>query len=312
MSVEIIYYLDVTSSWCYWAEPAWAELRERYAGKPVEFSWRIALLDETALPTSKAQLEWFYRRSGMIVRSPFPLNSGWYEGRQKEYLLPNAVAEAAKDFGVTDDRVRLAIASAALRDGQRILSAKICAAVAAKAASLDAKKLLARAQSAEVEKRVRAATAEFHALQVTQRPTFVLTNNIGDRAVFLRPGQSRARGRGDLTLCWRTPPHTPVTRRITEIRRRTNDCQPPLRTFSFFSSSSAWRDLRALTSCFSNCATASKSPLAAAAARSSLRKISRSAILAEYRESNSASCFFCSAVNLTTGADLLKRSIASS
>ena len=184
MNVKIIYYLDVTSSWCYWAEPAWAELKLRYAAKPVEFSWRIALLDEAALPATKAQEEWFYRRSGSVVRSPFMLNAGWFEAGQKEYLLPNAVAEAGKDFGASDDRVRLAIATAALRDGQKVLQAKISAGVAAKAAGLDSKKLLARAQSAEIEKRVRAATAEFHALQVTQRPAFVLTSNIGDRAVF--------------------------------------------------------------------------------------------------------------------------------
>jgi predicted DsbA family dithiol-disulfide isomerase len=184
MNVTVIYYLDVTSSWCSWAEPAWAELKQRYAPKPVEFSWRIALLDEPAIPVSKAQLEWFYRRSGFIVRSPFMLNAGWFEAGAKEFLAPNAVAEAARDFGVNDDRVRLAIAAAALRDGQKVLSAKVSATVAAKASGLDAKKLLAGAQSPAVEKRVRAATAEFHALQVTQRPTFVLTNNIGDRAVF--------------------------------------------------------------------------------------------------------------------------------
>jgi predicted DsbA family dithiol-disulfide isomerase len=184
MNVTVVYYLDVTSSWCYWAEPAWAELRERYAAKPVDFSWRIALLDDGALPTSKAQLEWFYRRSGIITRSPFELNSGWYESGQKEYWLPNAVAEAAKDFGVTDDRVRLAIANAALREGQKVLTAKVTAALAAKAAGLNSKKLLAKAETPEIEKRVRASTAEFHALQVTQRPTFVLTSNIEDRAVF--------------------------------------------------------------------------------------------------------------------------------
>jgi predicted DsbA family dithiol-disulfide isomerase len=184
MNVKIIYYLEVTSSWCYWAEPAWAELKERYTAKPVEFSWRIALLDAGALPATKAQSEWFYRRSGSVMRSPFMLNAGWFEPGQKEYLLPNAMAEAAKDFGVSDDRVRLAIATAALRDGQKVLQAKISAAVAAKAAGVSAKKLLARAQSAEIEKRVRAATAEFHALQVTQRPAFVLTSNIGDRAIF--------------------------------------------------------------------------------------------------------------------------------
>jgi predicted DsbA family dithiol-disulfide isomerase len=184
MNVNIIYYLDVTSSWCYWAEPAWAELKQRYAAKPVEFGWRIALLDQSGLPASRAQIEWFYRRSGTIMRSPFMLNPGWFESGHKEYLAPNAVAEAAKDFGVTDDRVRLAIATAALRGGQKVLQAAIAASVAAKAAGLDANKLLAGAQSAETEKRIRAATAEFHALQVTQRPTFVLRNNIGDRAVF--------------------------------------------------------------------------------------------------------------------------------
>jgi len=31
---------------------------------------------------------------------------------------------------------------------------------------------------------VRSATAEFHALQVTQRPTFVLESNLGDRDLF--------------------------------------------------------------------------------------------------------------------------------
>lgn len=35
-----------------------------------------------------------------------------------------------------------------------------------------------------MEKRVRSTTAEFHALQVSQRPTCVLESDIGDRAVF--------------------------------------------------------------------------------------------------------------------------------
>jgi predicted DsbA family dithiol-disulfide isomerase len=184
MNVQVIYYVEVTSSWCYWAEPSWAELKQRYAKQPVEFSWKIALLDESGLPKSKGQLEWFYRRSGTIVRSPFMLNSGWYDPKLKEYLAPNCVAEAAKDFRVTDDRARLAIAEAALRDGQKVGEWEIAAAAAAEATALDAKALLAKAQSSEIEDRVRAATTEFHALQVTQRPTFALKSNIGDRAVF--------------------------------------------------------------------------------------------------------------------------------
>ena len=34
------------------------------------------------------------------------------------------------------------------------------------------------------ESALRAATSEFHALQVTQRPAFVIDTEIGDRAVF--------------------------------------------------------------------------------------------------------------------------------
>jgi predicted DsbA family dithiol-disulfide isomerase len=141
-------------------------------------------MDQAGLPVSRQQLEWFYRRSGLMVRSPFMLNSGWFEADLKEYSAPNFIAEAAKDFGVTDDRVRLAIGEAALRAGKKVGRWEVSAAIAAKAAGLNAKKLLARAKSPAIEKRIRATTDDFHALQVTQRPTFVLESNIGDRAVF--------------------------------------------------------------------------------------------------------------------------------
>ena len=183
MNVKVTYYLEVISSWCFWAEPAWAELKQRYAGQ-VEFDWKLALMDASGLPVSRNQCEWFYRRSGTIMRSPFMLNSGWFEPKLKEYLAPNLVAEAAKDFGVTDDSARLAIAHAALRDGQKVGRWEISAAVAASAAGLDAAPLLKKARSPKIEARARATTAEFHALKVTQRPAFLLESNIGDRAVF--------------------------------------------------------------------------------------------------------------------------------
>ena len=181
--MKVTYYLEVISSWCYWAEPAWAELKQRYADK-VEFGWKLALMDASGLPLSRNQCDWFYRRSGTIMRSPFMLNSGWFDPGLKEYLAPNLVAEAAKEFGVTDDRVRLAIAHAALREGRKVGNWAESAAVAAAATGLDAAALLEKAKSPEVAARARATTAEFHALQVNQRPTFLLENRIGDRAVF--------------------------------------------------------------------------------------------------------------------------------
>lgn len=183
MRLTITNYLDVISSWCFWAIPAWQELRERY-GERVDFQWKIALMDETGMPKSRAQMEWFYRRSGMLMRSPFMLQTGWFEDGRNEYLEPNCIAEAARSLGVMDDRVWIALANAELREGKRIGEWEVAAEVGAAAGNLDRDQLLARAQSAEIEEQLRKTTAEFHALQVTQRPTFVIDSPIGDRAVF--------------------------------------------------------------------------------------------------------------------------------
>ena len=181
--VQVTYYLEVISSWCHWAEPTWTELKRKYSGQ-VEFQWKIALMPAEAYPVSRNQCDWFYRRSGSVVRSPYMLNSGWLEPQIKQYLVPNYLAQAAKDMGVTDDRVRLAIAQAGMREGKQVGRWEVALEVAAKAGGLDAAKLLARAQAPETEKAAQATTSEFQALQVTQRPTFLIQNSIGDRAVF--------------------------------------------------------------------------------------------------------------------------------
>jgi predicted DsbA family dithiol-disulfide isomerase len=183
MRIKMTLYLDVISSWCFWALPAWSELQKRYAGR-VGFDWKIALMDPSGLPETREQSEWFYRRSGTLMRSPFMLKADWFQPGLTEYLAPNLVTEAARDFGITDDRVWTAIAHAALREGQEVAKWDIAAAVGARAGNLDETKLLERARSSEVEARARASTAEFHALRVTQRPTFVMESEIGDRAIF--------------------------------------------------------------------------------------------------------------------------------
>jgi predicted DsbA family dithiol-disulfide isomerase len=183
MPITVTDYLEVVSSWCFWSEPTWAELKRRY-GSRVQFQWKIALMDPSGLPTSREQEQWFYRRSGMMMRSPFMLNTEWYDPSLAEWLAPNCIAEAAKDFGITDDRVRLALAHAALREGKEIGDWNVAADTGAEAGRIDTGKLLALAKSAEIEQRVRTSTAEFHALQVTQRPAFVIDTDIGDRAVF--------------------------------------------------------------------------------------------------------------------------------
>ena len=182
--ISITNYLDVMSSWCFWSQPTWAELKRRYADR-VEFDWKIALMDPAGLPKSRKQEEWYYRRSGLMNRSPFMLRTDSYEPVLPEYLPANLVAEAARDLGVKDDTVRLAISNAILREGSKaIRDVEVAAEVGARASGLDKAKLGERARSPEIEKRIRQSTAEWQALKASQRPTFLIDTEIGDRAIF--------------------------------------------------------------------------------------------------------------------------------
>lgn len=183
--MQVTYYLEVLSSWCAWAEPMWAELKQRYAGR-AEFEWKIALMRPEDFPVSRAQCDWFYRRSGgTVMRSPFMLNSGWFEPeRRGHYEAPNLVAEAARDLGIRGDEVRLALSHAGVREGRRIGDIAEAVAVGAKAGRLDPRELRARAESAAIRDRVEGSTREFLAHQINQRPAFVVIDAIGDKAVF--------------------------------------------------------------------------------------------------------------------------------
>lgn len=183
--MKVIYYFEVLSSWCHWVEPTWAELKRRYAGR-VQFEWRIALMKPEDFPVSRAQCDWFYRRSGgSVMHSAYMLSSDWFELERKgHYEAPNLVVEAARDFGFAGDEIRLAMANAALRDGVKIGDLATAVKVAAKVGKIDPKKLRAAAESAKVKDRVAESTADFFAHQINQRPAFVLTDAIGDKAVF--------------------------------------------------------------------------------------------------------------------------------
>ncbi len=184
--MKVTYYLEVLSSWCYWAEPAWAELKRRYAGR-VEFQWRIAKLRPADWPTSREACEWYYRRSGTILRSPFLLNAGWFTPLPPgTYPAASFVAEAARDFGFHGDEIRLALSHAGEREGRKVglMDVAVEVAVAAGGKKLNTRKLRARAESPEIAARLEAGTQEFFAHQITQRPAFVLENPIGDKAVF--------------------------------------------------------------------------------------------------------------------------------
>jgi predicted DsbA family dithiol-disulfide isomerase len=183
--MQVTYFVEIFSSWCHWAEPAWDELKARYSGR-VQFAWRVALMKPEDFPTSRAQCDWFYRRSGgTTVRSPYMLSSGWVEpGRNRDYRAPNLVAEAGRDYIGEDDRLRRALSVAAMREGRKVGDLAVAVEVGAAVLGVAPDELRARAESAEVRARVEASTATFHAHQIAQRPAFILENGIGDKVVL--------------------------------------------------------------------------------------------------------------------------------
>jgi predicted DsbA family dithiol-disulfide isomerase len=185
--MHVTYYVEILSSWCNWVEPVWAGLKQRYAGRAT-FDWRIALMNPESFPRSREQCDWFYRRSGgTVMHSPIMLNSGWLEPeRNGHYEAPNLVAEAARDFGFEGDEIRLALARAGVGEGRKVgdLATAVAVAVETGGRRLNAKKLRAAAESKAVRDRVAASTQAFLAHQINQRPAFVLTDAIGDKAVF--------------------------------------------------------------------------------------------------------------------------------
>ncbi len=182
--MKVTYYLEITSSWCFWAEPMWAELKRRYAGR-AEFDWKIAKMLPGDFATSNRQYDWFLLRSSTVMQSPFILNSAYYEYPiPRGYPAASAVAEAARELGAAGDEVRCALSHAAYREGKKIGRMEVAVEIAAKAGGLDAAALRTRAESAEVEARLEASTKEFFAHQLSQRPTFVLEDAIGDKVVF--------------------------------------------------------------------------------------------------------------------------------
>lgn len=179
--VRFIHYLDVMSSWCYYAEPNIQRLRRKY-GDRLAYEWRISLVtDPPADGFSIEQMKWFYKRSGSI--SGIHLNPNWCQGPHST-LQPNLAAEAAREMGFEDDRVRLALTKAALIDGIPIYHKREAVAVAAAACGGAEEKLFELMSDPKIEDRIKQTSAEFSSFQIDQRPAFVVGSSIGDTAIF--------------------------------------------------------------------------------------------------------------------------------
>lgn len=177
-AAKIIYYTDILSSWCTFAEEPLAKVRARF-GADLDYEWRVALLrDGAPLGYDQEMLGWYYKRSNSM--SGVMLNVTWLEGKSDATRWPNVAAEAARSLGKTDDTVRLALAKAGMIDGQHVQHREVTERIAAAASGLDAAQLHKAMDDPAVAERIRTTTAEFRALPCSVVPTFLITNEIGD------------------------------------------------------------------------------------------------------------------------------------
>ncbi len=181
-TVRLTYYLDVLSSWCLVAEPALARLRQE-CGDRLAYDWRIAILfEKQAMGYGRETCDWYYARTASI--SGTRLNAEWRDTAEDTTVPANLAAEAARSLGVTDDRVRLALARAAMNEGKKLGRRDVAIEIAAKTGGLDAAALGRAMDDPATMARIDAATAEFKAIGGSMRPTFVLRNDIDDLTVL--------------------------------------------------------------------------------------------------------------------------------
>lgn len=180
--VDLIFYLDVLSSWSHIGDRAVERIEEQY-GDAVRLDWRIAqLFDYGPLPYSQDELRWYYARTEKIAG--IRLNADWHDSPETTTVYANQAAEAARLLGIGDSRVRRALARAALIEGKPLGRREVAVAVAADAAGSSEERIAQAMDSEQVDRRIAQSTAEFKDLALPQLPSFLLRNETGDLAVF--------------------------------------------------------------------------------------------------------------------------------
>ncbi|MFN2529040.1 MAG: DsbA family protein [Candidatus Baltobacteraceae bacterium] len=181
-NVHIDYYLDTMSSWCLIAEEAIDQLRAEF-GTDIELEWKIVQLNEGApFEASAEKFAWFYGRTKAVTG--VQLNPAWHRSMLDSSVFPNLAAEAARSLGVMDDRVRRALSRAAMNDGHHVPNKEVTLDIAARAGGLDKEKLREMMDAHQTLAKIMTNTIELRKLPVKVIPTFVITNDVGDRAIL--------------------------------------------------------------------------------------------------------------------------------
>ena len=181
-AVQIIYYLDVLSSWCYVADLALEKIEKKY-GDSLHVDWRIALVfGDGPMPYGREKCAWYYARTKRI--SGVQLNPNWLDAPEATTLHANVAAEAVRALGATGSDVRRAIARAAMIDGKPMGRRDPVIDEAARTSGFTATDIDREMRERSIFERIDMTGREFSKLALPQRPSFVMRNTSGDLAVL--------------------------------------------------------------------------------------------------------------------------------
>ncbi|MBV8244366.1 MAG: DsbA family protein [Candidatus Eremiobacteraeota bacterium] len=180
--VHVTYYMDVLSSWCFIAEDAVDAVRREFGDK-LRLDWRIAQLNDGGPIDATVEKQfWWYRRTNHVTGTQ--LNAAWREGLNDSTFEPNLVAEAARTLGIVDDSVRRALSNAGLREGRHVQHRYISVQIASQVTGIPVERFGTAIGDYKTLERLMESTIAFRALPVEMVPTFVISNDVGDRAVL--------------------------------------------------------------------------------------------------------------------------------
>ena len=180
--IDLTAYIDVLSSWCYVGDLALHKIEKKY-GNRLRVEWRIAqLFDFGPLPYTREQLAWYYARTAKI--SGVEMNAAWVDTPEATTMHANQAAEAARTLGVTDMSLVRALNRANVIDGRPLGRREPALDEAARISGLDRAELDRVMRDPATAARIKQTTAEFEALNLQQRPSYVLRNPTGDLALL--------------------------------------------------------------------------------------------------------------------------------
>lgn len=180
--IEIIYYLDVLSSWCHIADRALEQVETKY-GESVRLDWRIAqLFDFGPLPYGREECEWYYARTARITG--VQLNPAWVDSMQATTVYANQAAEASRALGAEGSHVRRGLSHAAVVEGKPLGRRDVALAEAVRLSGFPAAEIDRAMEESAVKHLIVQSTQEYKDLALPQLPSFVFRNTTGDLAVF--------------------------------------------------------------------------------------------------------------------------------